>query len=306
MPQGTILGPLLFILYLNSLFNIETCGSIISFADDTAIFYSAENWAQLKIKAENDLGNIKEWFDHKLLTINYEKTYFVPFCSYQTSLPKFKQLKISETDKITISSKIKYLGIVIDQHLTWNEHVNFVVNKLRSILYLFKQLKQYLNQKNLKTAYHALVESHISYGIIGWGGILNDHLNKLNVIQKRFLKLMLHKETTFPSDLLFMEASLFDARQLYFLTLCTNEFSNKKDKIQHQIKTRNQNKSKIPKMQKTIGQRSHLYLKAKAYNKLPNDVRDAKNVHVFKSKCKHFIHRTPRVEIHKIIDMKNN
>lgn len=59
-------------------------------------------------------------------------------------------------------------------------------------------------------------------------------------------------------------------------------------------------------MQKTIGQRSHLYLKAKAYNKLPNDVRNAKNIHVFKSKCKRFMRHTPRVEIHKIIDMKNN
>lgn len=114
MPQGTILGPLLFILYINTLFDIETSGSIISSADDTVIFYSAENWAQLKIKAEKDLAHIKEWFDHKLLTINYEKTYFLPFCSYKTSLPKYKVLNISDTEKIASSSKIKYLGIIIN------------------------------------------------------------------------------------------------------------------------------------------------------------------------------------------------
>ena len=73
IPQGTLLGPILFILYLNNIFNINIKGKLTSFADDTVLFIQDKNWSVLKIKAEHDLQKLKEWFDYKRLTINFEK-----------------------------------------------------------------------------------------------------------------------------------------------------------------------------------------------------------------------------------------
>ena len=303
IPQGTLLGPILFILYLNNIFNINIKGKLTSFADDTVLFNQDKNWSLLKIKAEHDLQKLKEWFDYKRLTINFEKTYFVPFCSYKPSLPEYKQIKIA-FHKINISTSIKYLGIVIDSHLTWKNHISFVVKKLRSLLYLFKSIREYLDNKHIKIIYHSLIQSHISYGIIGWGGILSVHLKDLIIIQKRFLKVWLNKPPTYPSDQLFLEARVLDPRQIHFKTLCEWEFQNKTQLPSREYKMRNNLNLPIPKMQKSIGQRSHSYLKIKAYNKLPNHVKNIPNYRKFQKELKTYLQNTPRLDIHQELDSK--
>ncbi|KAJ8947437.1 hypothetical protein NQ317_014516 [Molorchus minor] len=104
-------------------------------------------------------------------------------------------------------------------------------------------IKETINLKNLMILYKSLVESHITYGIIGWGGVLNTHLQRLEVIQKRILKIILNKPYTYPSDELFQE---------------TNMFSEKKDKAKHDYQTRNRNIGNLPVvlMRTSTGQRS--------------------------------------------------
>ena len=147
---------------------------MISFAEDTAIFYSGESWDFLKNAVEQDLKNVKKCFDSKLLTINYDKTYFLPITSLNSNLPSYKVLEIRERYKIIqISSaeKVKYLGIYIDNHLRWNIQIKSVVQKLKVLSYKFAQLKHILSIQHLKIVYKALVESIFKYGIIGWGGV---------------------------------------------------------------------------------------------------------------------------------------
>lgn len=182
VPQGTVLGPILFIMYINHLLNIRSTGKIISFADDTAIFYEASSWADLKIKVENDLKNLINWFDHKLLTINYKKTTYIPFSCNKRNSPDYDKLEIYSNDyliEINSSDFTKYLGVYIDKHLRWDIHINTVAKTLRSLLYKFKFLNKILDVKQMKIIYHALVESRLSYGILGWGGALNIHMKTL-------------------------------------------------------------------------------------------------------------------------------
>ncbi|KAJ8974990.1 hypothetical protein NQ317_013406 [Molorchus minor] len=105
----------------------------------------------------------------KLLTINFEKTHYLPLGSRKNSLPLFQNLTISNNFIISSVENIKYLGIIIDSHLKWDKHVNYVVNKLQSLLYKIKLLSKILDNTSLKTIYYTLVETHISYGLLVWG-----------------------------------------------------------------------------------------------------------------------------------------
>ncbi|KAJ8947323.1 hypothetical protein NQ317_014109, partial [Molorchus minor] len=129
--------------------------------------------------------------------------------------------------------------------------------------------------KNLMILYKSLVESHITYGIIGWGGVLNTHLQRLEVIQKRILKIILNKPYTYPSDELFQETNVCDIRQLYFYCISLKMFSEKKDKAKHDYQTRNRNIGNLPVvlMRTSTGQRSSNYLGPKIYNSIPVEIR---------------------------------
>lgn len=114
VPQGTVLGPVLFSIYLNDLFKLELNGEVVSFADDTAILFTDRDWNTLKRKAEKDLENLSKWFDSRLLTINFSKTHYIPFTSYSNNLPEFESLAIHRGNiemEIHVADSIKYLGI---------------------------------------------------------------------------------------------------------------------------------------------------------------------------------------------------
>lgn len=314
VPQGTVLGPVLFLIYLNNLFAIESKGHIISFADDTAIYYEAENWPELKHKVEEDLPKILEWFKFKLLTLNVDKTMFVPFGMYKNSIPDMDVLRIqmktpinTELFEIKKTNNIKYLGIYIDCHMRWDIHVNYVLKKLRKIIHMFKYIRDALNINYLIILYKALVESHLTYGIVGWGGILNVHLHRLDIMQKRILKIIFNKPVIYSSDELFHESNLLDIRQLYFFNAALKMFSEKKDKINHTHQTRSKQLNNLPilLMHTSTGQRSNKYLGPKIFNSIPNAIKNINSKTIFKKELRNFTYKS-RILVHTLIDSNSS
>lgn len=314
VPQGTILGPILFSIYLNSLFSLNCRGKIISFADDTAIIYKADSWNGVKEVAEDDLSDVINWFDHKLLTINLNKTVFLPFACNRNGLPQYTALTVNNSVgasiQIRIAHQAKYLGITVDRCLKWDAHVTNITKTLRSILYKFKCLRDILNLPQMKTVYFALVESRLRYGILGWGGVAKSHLKKLESMQKRFLKIMCRRELTYPTEQLYREAGVLDIRQLYFTAVVVHHYKSRcyNTYVEHDYPTRYKSRGyfRTKFSDKTIGQRCHTYLASRLYNSLPGYIRTGINsVALFKKKVKQFLINSTRDVVHNLINPPN-
>lgn len=250
--------------------------------------------------------------NHRLLTINYTKTFFMPFSCYSDRLPHYKQLQIDlgkQTIKIDMTEKMKYLGIIIDSHLRWNYHIDHIVKKLRSMLSKFKYLRDILDIEQLRILYYALIQPHINYGILAWGGIMNNYLKKLEITQKWLLKVIYKRNYTYPTTTLYEETEILDQRQLFFLSMTINLFKNKEhiNTANHNIETRSRANFQpiVPKMKKTIGQRSYSYLSSFVYANIPLNIRNIKSLPLYKRKVKNWLKSTSRIKILEIIDRKN-
>lgn len=318
VPQGTVLGPILFIIYINDLLAYKSSGTILSYADDTVILYNDENWSNLKNKVSQDLKGIKDWLDINLLTMNVKKTKFLPFASYRNSLPAYTHIPLHNSncndDKCKCKTYIektetfKYLGVTIDMNLKWETHICSLVKKLRSFCYVFKQLREFLPTKSLKQVYCALIESHLTYGIIGWGGVYKTKLNDLEVIQKLLIKIIFRKNLRFSSHELFFETKIFDIRQLYCKVLLEHIYKNPNLINTHipekMYSTRSKENKTIdyPIVRKSHGKRSHAFLAVKVYNILPKFIKEEKSSRKYSRCIKEWLLSRPRLELHHLFE----
>lgn len=259
--------------------------------------------------AERDLRNVINWFNANLLTVNVNKTKIVPFTSYKKYLPTYKSISVENCD-VTLANSVKYLGIFIDSFLKWDEHVKLIKNKLRGIIYKFYLCRNILSLNQLKTLYYALVESILQYGIIGWGGLKKTLMDSIETIQKIILKILYFKSTRYPSDKLYDDLKVFDIRQLFSKTVLTFLFNNKHylNELNHVRDTRASTVAHLilPRAQKTIGQRSFIYIGPRLYNNMPEFLKHLYSKRLFKNKLKYWILSNDRYFFHSIVDPQIN
>lgn len=311
VPQGSVLGPLLFCAYVDGLLALNTYGKILSYADDTAVFYTGENWQELVQKVERDFCRIDDWMSSHLLSINYNKTKCMPFAVDRRSLPSDLSIRVRTVTQVTsISSttEYKYLGVTLDSFLKWNIHVESLVIKLRGLIWRFRRLSSVLDLQHLKVMYYALVESLIRYGIVGWGGAYNNILKKLEIQQKWFIKIIFKKNIRYPTEALFNETGLWDIRKLYCWSVLGNIKLNMtgQQMVSHGRHTRYSILSVvIPKVQRTIFQRSHSFLGPRIYSALPVHIKMIVNIKKYKKEIKKWISSKSKRFIENIVDLKN-
>ena len=268
--------------------------------------YKDTSWNTLKNKVEKDLILFKNWFDKKLLTINIKKTQYLPFAMHARGLPNFNSLKIGDSQLLQMANNsIKYLGVILDPHLRWDKHVNSITNKIRCILFKFKELQKFLPRSQLRSVYMALVESHLNYGIIAWGGALNCHIHKLEIMQKKFLKVLIGKNQLYSSELLFKESNVADLRQLFFAKCVLEAYRENNTVVSTTYKTRQTDKKSmhVPKVNTSAAQRSWFFLGPRCFNGLPEHIKSLQKRQFQKELKKYIMSNRQIISIE--IDLKN-
>ena len=164
MAQGSCLGPLLFLLFCNDIHLLPLYSQLILFADDTTLFNSHKSEIYLEYMLNHDLEILFDWFKANQLSINLEKTVMMQFWS------KHEKIKIKAMNNLIPNVRsTKFLGVFIDDTMSWKTHAEYLHNKLSMNRHMLQILKNKLDKDSLRKVYFSHIHSHLVYGIKVWG-----------------------------------------------------------------------------------------------------------------------------------------
>lgn len=229
VPQGSILGPSLFLIYINDITSSAMKNAeLFCYADDTAMIFSDNSWMEVHKKAEQGMSRLGSWLKKNLLTLNTDKTKYIAFhktnaskplpstglvvhcCAYSDDRPI-----ICSCPKIARTTSIKYLGVTIDEKMNFKEHIHILSGKVRKLIHFFKPLRYSADISLLKQIYIAICQNLICYCLPVWGGAAKTVLIELERAQRSVLKVILRKKRRFPTRNIYEELEVPTVRQLF-------------------------------------------------------------------------------------------
>ena len=216
VPQGSILGPLLFNLYINDFWQCLTFGNAVMFADDTNIIFKANDLYHLELMANEDLLSASEWLKENKLSLNVKKTNFMYFdLSKSKDTPK---INIDTSDIEEVETQ-KFLGVTFDNKLSWKPHILNVISKLNSCLGASKRARPFLNRSSMLTIYHSLMKTHIDYCCTTWASWRprgnTNILKRLQAICNKFFRLTYSLERTDSVRNILLDNNILNVNQTY-------------------------------------------------------------------------------------------
>ena len=192
VPQGSVLGPLLFSIYINDLPLSVLHGTCDMFADDTCIHVSDACYGNVLSTLQLSADEVFNWATNNFMTIHSQKTKYMIITTWQ----KHQRIPLSNVS-ITINkqliervSHIKYLGVIVDNNLSWAYHIKEITSKIAKSTYQLARIKHFIDERCRKTFYHAYIHNKLEYGILLFGGAAAHQLRPLKSLQKRALKLV--------------------------------------------------------------------------------------------------------------------
>ena len=216
--QGSILGPLLYILYANDIAQTITKSKFAFYADDTVIYTSSKKVKVAVKRIQKDLNGLVEWCQKNGILINSSKTKFMVF-STQKVEEYYPPLMI-DADEVERVSNFCYLGVVLDQHLTFDGHAKYVLNRVAAKVYQLRWLKEFLTNRAALMVYKNMILPIMEYGDIYLISASKENKNKLQKLQNKALRCALDKEKRFSTQKLHEEAKLLevkDRRRIHLL-----------------------------------------------------------------------------------------
>jgi hypothetical protein len=220
VPQGSCLGPILYLLYANDLNNLLTDETTVIFADDTTLIEACNTVSELALRINSILAKVLDWSNYNKLALNNVKSKWMLFTTKTTPVPN---IYISG-QLIERVESFKYLGLYLDSNLRHKSHIRYLKGKLSSLRYISYKIGPYLSVSAAKKFYFGMVQSILCYGILVWGGtsVGSATFNKLCRLQNRIIINLFGEpeDNIINVSLVYKRHSLLKLNDLYKLRVC--------------------------------------------------------------------------------------
>lgn len=290
VPQGSVLGPVLFLIYINDISNIFSESKTLLFADDMTLYITGPNPTQLAYNANNELHKLYQWCLCNRLTINTNKTYYMLFTTNRViNLPNIH----INNHRITKAEKINFLGVLYDDSLTFKHHINHLTLKISRHIALLYQIKDLMPLEVLKYVYYAQIYPLLTYCNPIWCTTYPTYLIPLNLQLKKIVRIITNSSYLEHTKPLFKQTKLFKLHDITKHTIATFMYKNKTEMNNllpsHNFSTRHRNNLRLPLHRLSKYKHSTAYLGPVIWNTIPSQIQDAPSLNTFKNRFKKHI-----------------